>query len=488
VITEIILPVLGETMNEGALVEWLKQEGEPVQRGEVLFTVESDKATLEVEAPASGFLREIRVPAGQTVPVLAVVGLITSTADEPIGESANQRISEPASQRVSASANRQAGGPEIVSPSPSLPLSPAPPGRLFASPRARKLAREKGVDLVQVAGSGPDGRIVERDVAAYLEALPRWTPVARRLAEQAGLDLARVAASGPGGRITKEDVERAIASASAAAPAATLPSAPLPPGSSAPLPPGSPAPPPPLSPAPLPETAEFPLTGVRAVIARRMAESHQTTAPVTLTTEADATGLVHVRERLKESLAGELGFNLGYNDLLIKLAARALREFPYMNARLEGSPEEGAGAVIRYLAQVNVALAVDTERGLLVPVVREADRKGLVEIAREMRGLVERVRSGKALPDELAGSTFTITNLGVYEVDAFTPIINLPETAILGVGRIKARPAVVDGALCIRQTMWLSLTFDHRLVDGAPAARFLQRIKQLVEEPYLMLA
>ena len=465
-VTEIILPMLGETMNEGALVEWLKQEGEAVQRGEVLFTVESDKATLEVEAPASGFLREIRVPAGQTVPVLAVVGLITTTADEQISKSANQ----------------QTGKPETVSPAPLLPVPPSPPlpvppappppARLFASPRARKLAREKGVDLVQVAGSGPDGRIVERDVAAYLEALPRWTPVARRLAEQAGLDLARVAPSSPGARITKEDVERAIASSAAAAPAATLPSAPLPP----------------CPPAPLPETAEFPLTGVRAVIARRMAESHRTTAPVTLTTEADATGLVHVRERLKESLAEALGFNLGYNDLLIKLAARALKEFPYMNARLEGSPEEGAGAVIRHLAQVNVALAVDTERGLLVPVVREADRKGLVEIARELRGLVERARAAHALPDELAGSTFTITNLGVYEVDAFTPIINLPETAILGVGRIKARPAVVDGALCVRQTMWLSLTFDHRLVDGAPAARFLQRIKQLVEEPYLMLA
>ena len=452
-LTEIILPVLGETMNEGALVEWLKNEGEPVQRGEVLFTVESDKATLEVEAPASGFLREIRVPAGQTVPVLAVVGLITTTADEPLSKSANQQISKP--ETISPA-------PLLpLPPSPPLPLSPPPPGRLFASPRARKLAREKGVDLVQVAGSGPDGRIVERDVAAYLEAQPKWTPVARRLAEQAGLDLAHIAPISPGARITKEDVERAIAS-SAATP--SLPS----------IPPSA--------------TAEFPLAGVRAVIARRMAESHRTTAPVTLTTEADATGLVHVRERLKESLAGELGFNLGYNDLLIKLAARALKEFPYMNARLEGSPEEGAGAVIRHLAQVNVALAVDTERGLLVPVVREADRKGLVEIARELRGLVERVRSGKALPDELAGSTFTITNLGVYEVDAFTPIINLPETAILGVGRIKARPAVADGALCIRQTMWLSLTFDHRLVDGAPAARFLQRIKQLVEEPYLMLA
>jgi pyruvate dehydrogenase E2 component (dihydrolipoamide acetyltransferase) len=478
------MPVLGETMNEGTVVEWLKQEGQPVRRGEVLFTVESDKATLEVEAPADGFLRQVLVPAGTTVPVLTVVGLITRTSDEPLEEAANRQISKSANRQIGKSANQQAPSAPLLpgSPAPSPPLSPAPSPRLFASPRARKLAREKGVDLARVSGSGPDGRIVERDVAAYLAALPAVTPVARRMAEQAGLDLRTVQGSGPGGRITKEDVERALA----AAPAPVVPAPPAAPVPPTPLPPLAPAPP---TPAAAAETiAEVPLSGVRAVIARRMAASHQTTAPVTLTTEADATEFVMVRERLKASLADELGFNLGYNDLLIKLAARALKEFPYMNARLEGSPEEGAGAVIRHLAQVNVALAVDTERGLLVPVVREADRKGLVEIARELRGLVERARAAHALPDELAGSTFTITNLGVYEVDAFTPIINLPETAILGVGRIKARPAVVDGELCVRQTMWLSLTFDHRLVDGAPAARFLQRIKQLVEEPYLMLA
>jgi len=173
---------------------------------------------------------------------------------------------------------------------------------------------------------------------------------------------------------------------------------------------------------------------------------------------------------------------------LIKVVAHALREFPYMNARLEGGPlTEPCEGVIRHLPGVNVALAVDTERGLLVPVVRHADRKGAVEIAREVRELVERARVGKALPDELSGSTFTVTNLGMYGIDAFTPIISLPEAAILGVGCIKATPAVVGGELCVRQTMWLSLTFDHRLVDGAPAARFLQRIKQLIEEPYLLL-
>jgi len=484
-VTEVIMPVLGETMNEGTVVEWLKQEGQPVRRGEVLFTVESDKATLEVEAPADGFLRQILVPAGTTVPVLTVVGLITRTADEPLEESANRQIGEPANQQIGKSANQQAisAPPLPLSPSPLPPRPPAPAARLFASPRARKLAREKGIDLALVSGSGPDGRIVERDVAAYLAALPAVTPVARRMAEQAGLDLRTVQGSGPGGRITKEDVERALAAALAPVVPAP-PAAPVPP---TPLPPLAPAPP---TPAAAAETiAEVPLIGVRAVIARRMAESHRTTAPVTLTTEADATEFVVVRERLKASLADELGFNLGYNDLLIKLVARALREFPYMNVRLEGdgSADLTAG-VIRQLAQVHVALAVDTERGLLVPVVRDADRKGLAEIAREVRELVERARIGKALPDELSGSTFTITNLGAYEVDAFTPIINLPETAILGVGRIKPRPAVVDGQVYVRQTMWLSLTFDHRLVDGAPAARFLQRIRQLVEEPYLLLA
>jgi pyruvate dehydrogenase E2 component (dihydrolipoamide acetyltransferase) len=338
-----------------------------------------------------------------------------------------------------------------------------PSGRLFASPRARKLAREREVDLAQVSGTGPGGRVVERDVMAVLETLPKATPVARRLADQAGLDLRAVRGSGPGGRITKDDVERALAESQVAE--AAVPATPE-------------------HETVRPETLK-PMTGVRAVIARRMAESHQTTAPVTLTTEADATAFVEVREGLKASLADELGFNLGYNDLLIKLVARALREFPYMNARLEDTGD-GSG-VIRHLGEVNVALAVDTERGLLVPVVRAADRKELAEIAREVRELVARAQSGQALPDELSGSTFTITNLGMYEIDAFTPIINLPETAILGVGRIVARPAVVDGGVGVRQLMWLSLTFDHRLVDGAPAARFLQRIKQFIEEPYLLL-
>ncbi len=460
---EIILPKLGQTVEEGRIVEWLKEEGDTVDRGDVLFTVETDKAVLDVEATRKGYLRRILVPEGESRPVLAVVGLMTRTPDEPLEEPlVEAEVAEPAptAAEPTPSAEAETAG----APAEEKPVRP---GRIFASPRARKYAREHGVDIAEVTGTGPNGRIVEQDVKAYLEAQPKATPVARHLAERLGVDLSDVTGTGPRGRITKADVE-------AAAPTAPEPEreeAPVPPVASRPVPSGAEA----------PTLAEVPLSGVRAVIAQRMHESHVTTAPVTLTMEVDATDFVAARERLKVSLAEKLGFNISYNDLLIKLAARALQEFRYVNAQLDGD-------AIRQLERIHIGLAIDTERGLLVPHVTDADKKGLVEIAKDVRAMVERARTGKSLPDELSGGTFTITNLGMYEVDAFTPIINYPEIAILGVGRIKAMPAVVDGEIVVRQKMWLSLTFDHRLVDGAPAARFMQYVKQLVEEPYLLLA
>jgi len=213
-----------------------------------------------------------------------------------------------------------------------------------------------------------------------------------------------------------------------------------------------------------------------------MAASDTATARVTLVTEADATAFVEIREQLKESVTEEWGFAPGYNDLLGLIVVRALREFPYMNARLNAGGES-----IEQLKRVHLGMAVDTERGLLVPVIRHAETKGLRAFGAELRTLVERARSGKSLPDDLSGGTFTITNLGMYDIDAFTPIINLPEAAILGVGRIQPKPVVLDGKIVARDMWALSLTFDHRLVDGAPAARFLQYIKRLVENPYLLL-
>ena len=441
-VTEVILPKLGQTMEEGIIVEWFKNEGEPVKRGDLLFTVESDKATLEVEATSRGFLRKILAPAGQTVPVMMAVALIAKTLDEDISEYEMPKV---AGEQRDRGAREQ--GDAISTPAPLHSSTPAQTGRLFASPRARMRAAERGVELTQVAGSGPDGRIVERDVLACLESRPKATPVAVKAAAALGVDIAAVSGTGVSSRIMKADVE-------VAAPA----------------------------PAETPPAERVPLTGLRGIIAERMATSARETARVTLITEADATDFVQARERLKAAVADEWGFVPGYNDLLGLIVARALREFPYMNARLSAD-----GAAIKRLPSVNLGMAVDTERGLLVPVIRDADQKGLREFGAEFRALVERARTGKSLPDDLSGGTFTATNLGMYEVDAFTPVINLPEAAILGVGRIQPKAVVRKGEIVVRQMWTLSLVFDHRLVDGAPAARFLQRIKLLIENPYLLL-
>jgi len=314
--------------------------------------------------------------------------------------------------------------------------------------------------LTEIIGSGQDGRIVEKDVAAYLAAALKVTPVARRLAETLDVDVNAVTGTGPAGRVMKADVLKASQRISETKPAPSVAAAPAPPAR---------------------VLVETPMTGVRAIIAQRMHTSHITTAPTALTIEVDATAFVALREKLKTHFAKELGFNISYNDLLMVIVAKALRRFPALNARLD----EAAG-VIHQLGEINISLAIDTKRGLIVPVVRDVDRKGLLEIARITNDLVTRTRAGKVLPDELVGGTFTITNLGMFDIDAFTPLINLPEIAILGVGRIQDKPAVYNGEICIRKLMWLSLNFDHRLVDGGPASRFLQYIKQLVEDPDLM--
>jgi pyruvate dehydrogenase E2 component (dihydrolipoamide acetyltransferase) len=450
--TKVILPKLGQTMEEGTIVEWLKKEGDPINRGDVIFQVESDKAVLEVESKDKGVLRKILVDKGVKVPILTPVAIIGEAAED-IG--ALLAAQAPA-QAPTAAPAAQAAAPQAAAPATQAvaeQLAPIPGReRIFASPRARKLAEEKGVDLSYVAGSGPEGRIVEKDILAFLERRPAATPLARKVAQELGVPLEQVAAAGP--RVTATEVR--VAAAPAVAPAAPVPTMPAP-------------------------GAITPMAGVRAIIAERMATSAHTTAAVTLQSVVDATEFVAVRTRLKEALAKELGFDVGYNDLLAVIVARCLVEFPYMNVRLEPSG-------IRHMTEVNMGLAVDSERGLLVPVIREADKLGVKQLATKFRELVARAREGKAIPDDLTGGTFTITNLGMYGVDMFTPIINLPECAILGVGRIRPEPAVVNGEVMVRQRMWLSLTFDHRLVDGAPAARFLQGIMRYIESPYLLLA
>jgi pyruvate dehydrogenase E2 component (dihydrolipoamide acetyltransferase) len=274
------------------------------------------------------------------------------------------------------------------------------------------------------------------------------------LAQDLGIDLGGVQGSAPGGRIGRDDVVAAVRRALAAGPA----------------------------PSPEPDrptyTDHTPLSGVRGVIAQRMSESAFTAPHVTLHTEADATDLVAARRQINEELAGG-GIKISYNALLVALVARALREHPALNACLH--EEE-----IRIYEAVNIALAVDTDRGLLVPVIRDADRLDLVGIQQAGDELIQRALRGASLPNDLSGGTFTITNLGMYEIDGFTPIINQPQSAILGVGRILSRPVDVGGQVGLRQMMTLSLSFDHRIVDGGPAARFLQRVKQLIERPFAL--
>ncbi len=460
---DVFIPKLGQTMEEATLARWLVADGAKVEQGQEILEVETDKALFTVEATARGVLHIGPYKQGDVVPVLAVVAIIGKPEDKFTGAiSATSQEIEGTTARVVPSERPQGGQPR------GLPLQPATfeQGKVFASPRARKLAEAKVVDLAQVTPTGGGGeRVAERDVVAYLANLPQTlsrqevkvTPVAQRMASEAGVDLRTVTGTGPGGKITKEDVERAVSyERQTAEPSLVI--------------------------GPSPEVSErVPLKGVRAIIADRMATSVHTTARVTLLMEADATEFATMRERLKVRVEKEWGYGPGYNDLLAKIVAMALRQFPYMNARL-------APDAIERLSRVNLGMAVDTERGLLVPVIRDADKKSLRQFGAEFREIVERARTGRSLPDDLTGGTFTITNLGMYDVLAFTPVINLPEAAILGVGCITPRPVVREGQVVVRQILMLCLVFDHRLVDGAPAARFLQYIKDLIEEPYLWLA
>jgi pyruvate dehydrogenase E2 component (dihydrolipoamide acetyltransferase) len=459
---EFFIPQLGQTVEEVTLIKWLVEDGAQVAQGQEILEVETDKAVFPVEAIAGGYLHIGPYKEGDVVPVLAVVAVIGEKDDKFEVKGKPEPVVEEAESKM--------GEATPAAPAGTAPSQVREDGRVFASPRARKLAHEKGVDLARVTPSGGGGvRVAERDVLAYLRSLPKVTPVAQKMAAEAGLDLRQASGTGPGGKITREDVERALAvppAVAAAAPAA---------------PPSVPAP---VVPTQLPEVEALervPLKGVRGIIAQRMATSVHTTARVTLMMEVDASQFVDMRTRLKARVSEEWGFAPGYNDLLAKIVAAALRKFPYMNARLTAD-------AVEYLAPVNMGMAVDTERGLLVPVIRDADKKSLRRFGAEFRELAEAARTGRISPDALSGGTFTITSLGTYDVDAFTPVINLPEAAILGVGRIAQKAVVRDGEIVARHMWTLSLVFDHRLVDGAPAARFLQYIKELIEEPYLWVA
>ncbi|MCC6174852.1 MAG: 2-oxo acid dehydrogenase subunit E2 [Chloroflexi bacterium] len=488
---QVTMPMLGLTMEEGTITEWLKKEGDAVSKEEPLFIVETDKSAVEVGAPASGVLQRIIVGVGGTAPVSAPIAVIAQpgeAAEEPPAPSTATtaqvaQVASPSSAAAGAAAGTGAGASAVAA-------APPPGERKAISPRARMVARDLGVDLASLAGTGPGGRVVERDVrvaasaGAVLEptatsATPGRivaSPLAKRLATQHHVDLALVTGTGPGGRITERDVTTYVASRDAAA----VPSA----SALVPQPPAAPA----TLPAVAAATGAFePLSRVRRITAERMAASARSVARVTLLMEVDMTEAVRFRTQLAPEFEKRYGARLAYDAMIARACAIALAEHPHVNAQwqeAEGSQPVG----LRLQPNVNVGIAVASDQGLLVAVVRDADKKPLSQVNGDLMGMVAKSRSGGLGPDELTGSTFTITNLGGYGVESFTPIVNPPEAAILGVGRIAKRPAVVDGQITVRDLMYVSLAFDHRVVDGAPAAQFLQRVKECLEAPYVLLA
>jgi pyruvate dehydrogenase E2 component (dihydrolipoamide acetyltransferase) len=428
--TNILMPALSPTMTEGNLARWLKKEGERVKAGDVIAEIETDKATMEVEAVDEGILGRILVPGGtQGVKV-----------NDPIAVLVEEGEAVPA-----------AGAPAAAAPAPAPAAAPAAPAPAPAAPVA--------LNPQPLPPSGGD-RVFA-------------SPLARRMAQQAGLDLARVAGSGPNGRIVKADIEAALSRGPAAAPA---------PAAAAP-PPAAAAP----KPAPAPVAIGAPHTAVpnstmRKVIARRLSESKATIPHFYVTMDIEIDALLKLRADLnaRSPKDGPGAYKLSVNDLVIKATAATLRRFPACNATWT---EE---AILQY-HDVDISVAVSIPEGLITPIVRRADQKGLAAISNEMKDLAARAKSGKLKPEEFQGGGFSISNMGMYGVSDFSAIINPPQAGILAVSAGLQKPVVKDGALAIATVMTCTLSVDHRVIDGALAAEFMQALKRTIEDPLSLL-
>ena len=442
--TEVRMPALGESVTEGTVTTWLKSVGDAVDADEPLLEVSTDKVDSEVPSPVAGFLAEIRVPEDETVEVGTVVAIISSSAPS----------AAPAAEAAAPAA-------PVAPAAPAAPVAPAAP----AAPAAPVDPFPNASTLAQTASAAP---VVETPVAVTGSAYV--TPIVRKLARELGVDLASVSGTGVGGRVRREDIEAAAAAARAAvaAPAASAaPAAPAAPATAV------------REPSPLRGTTEK-MSRLRQTIARRMVESLQTAAQLTTVIEVDVTKVAAVRARSKDAFLAKHGTKLTFLPFFVKAATEALAYHPKINATINDKE-------VTYFDYEHVGIAVDTPRGLLVPVIKNAGDKDIAGIAASINDLAARTRDSKIGPDELSGSTFTITNTGSGGALFDTPVLNMPETAIMGVGTIVKRPVVMKGAdgadvIAIRSMVYLSLSYDHRLVDGADASRFLMDVKKRLEE------
>lgn len=448
--TAVVMPRQGQTVESCIIAGWKKKVGDQVTEGEILCEVETDKALVEVESPSSGTLLALFFQDGDDVPVLtniAAIGKPGEDVDNLRPDGARGEEVSPISEEVPAPATKEK---VVVTEAPSVPIAAAPPDSFVRiSPRARNLARRKGLEVSGVQGTGPGGRIIERDVQSALGARPAITPLARSMVAAGGFAVP-TKGSGVSGRIMAGDLTTVRAE--------------------------------PAGPAEMPDEVEtIPLKGIRKVIAERMLDSLQSTAQLTLNATANARALQAYRKQLKNS-SEALGLQkVTINDLILFAVSRTLPQYPELNALFTGD------AISRY-KNVHLAVAVDTPRGLMVPVIRQANTLSLKQIAQEGSRLASACLEGTVTPDELSGGTFTVTNLGSLGIESFTPILNPPQVGILGVGNINLKPVEVEGAVQFIPHLGLSLTINHQVVDGAPAARFLQILSQGLAEIELLLA
>lgn len=441
---EIFMPKLSSTMEVGTLLQWFKEEGDSVEVGEPLFEIMTDKINIEVESYEEGILLKRYFEEDDEVPINHVVGYIGEAGEEvpdsPPGESGVS------GKPVSTEAPQQQGETE------SEERPSEQPEKFRATPAARRIAREREVSLTEVEGSGPKGRIHQADVESFAAASATATasssatPLAEKVAKAEGVELQEVSGSGPRGKIYRADVEQAKQpAASQAAPAKRVK-----------------------------------MAGIRKAVADRMLHSKTTAPHVTLNSEIDMTEAVAMRKQLLGPIEKQTGYRLSYTEIILKATAHALKRHPNINISLEGNE------IVHHEA-INVGLAVALQDGLVVPVIKDADQKGLAELTVACKTAGQAAKDSKLKPDEMSGGTFTISNLGMYAVDTFNPVINQPESAILGIGRINEKPVGLNGQIVLRPMMGVGLSFDHRVIDGAPAAAFLTDLKAVLENPFELL-
>lgn len=447
--TIVIMPKQGLMMEEGTITSWLKKEGEAVTAGEPLFEMETDKLTITMDAEASGTLLKILHPEGDVVPITQPIAVL----GEP-GEDVSALVGGDAAPAQAAAPAEAAPAPAAEAPAPAVERAPGE--QVFSSPRARLRAEENGVNIAAVPGSGPDGLVIERDVNAYMANRPAVTPLAANIAKAQGVDLSGVTGSGSNGKIMVFDLpggSPAAAPAAQESPAAVQQSR---------------------------DTRTEKMSGMRKAISRNMLASKETNAQTNHRIKVDMTAAIALRKQYKD-----LGIKISYNDIIVRACAKALADMPIVNASVEGDS-------ILYHDYVNVGTAVSVPGGLIVPVIKDADIIGLSGIAARSAELIEKARDGKLTDADYHGGTFTVSSLGMFDLDDFVAIINPPESAILAVGKIAKTPVVVtneegEDAIVIKSMCALCLSYDHRSIDGAEAAKFLQKVKNYLQNPVLLI-